>query len=417
MIVFRRTLLTLGVVCILAARSDACRAQALSGRVLLGDTEGVIQGDVPGAWVVICRGNRLLKKQDKLQPKARFELLTETDGRSFDLVVGAADMTPTTLPGLVIEPGQRLVLNVTLQRIADTLQAPAAGRKLIEKKFADALDVLPPDSDEARSLRETLGGLNRKQTVSIVLPAYFYPGGNTTREWDEIFWAAAQLRDEGDLIVVVNIQSGPGNPLQPDPNYVDIVARLSKAGATAVGYINSDYGKRSQPDMQREIGAWIKTYKGLGGFFFDQVSSERRDVAKYKGICEFSRNALKGAKRPIIVGNAGANCDEGYADEGLFDLVCIAENRWGERKVERPDWDRPNSRAKAGVILYGLTDRKDLRTAFDLVTAEGLSFVFVTDQTGTGGEVLWTRMPNKNEIWRPLVQRVKEWNKAARTTK
>ena len=412
-----RVVSVVGVVWYLAAGGDACQAQSISGRVLLSDADGVVQGDVPGAWVVLCRGNRLLKKQDKLQAKARFELSMEADGRSFDMVVGAADMTPTTLHGLVIESGQKLVLNVTLQRIADTLRAPAPGRTLIERKVAEALDALPPDSDEARSLRETLGRLNRKQTVSIVLPAYFYPGGSTTREWDEVFWAAAQLRDDADLIVVVNIQNGPGNPLQPDPNYVDIIARLSKAGAAVVAYLNSDYGKRSQTDMQRDIASWIKSYKGLSGFFFDQVSSERKDVAKYKSICEFSRNALKGAKRPIIVGNAGAICDEGYADEGAFDLLCIAENRWGERKLERPDWDRPNSRAKAGVLLYGLTDRKDLRTAFDLVTAEGLSFVFATDQTGTAGEVLWTRMPNKNEIWRPLVQRIKEWNKAARATK
>jgi len=290
-------------------------------------------------------------------------------------------------------------------------------RKAVERKVAEALETLPPESDEARSLRETLEGLNRKQTVSIVLPAYFYPGGNTTREWDEVFWAAAQLRDDGDLIVVVNVQNGPGNPLQPDASYVDMISRLSKAGATAVGYVNSDYGKRSEVEMERDVSAWLKSYKGLGGFFFDQVSSERKDVANYKSICEFSRKALKGAKKPIIIGNAGAPCDEGYAEEGGFDLLCIAENKWGKGKVERPGWNSPSSRAKAGVILYGLTDRKDLGTAFDLVTSEGLSFVFISDQTGTGGEVLWTRMPNKNDIWRPLVQRVKDWNNAVRTVK
>jgi hypothetical protein len=393
------------------------QAQSISGRVLLSDTEGAVQGDVPGAWVVLCRGNRLLKKQDKLQPKARFELTPETDGRSFDLVVGAADMTPTTLHGLVIEAGQKLVLNVTLQRISETLRAPAAGRKAVDRKIAEALDVLPPDCDEARALRETLERLNKKQTVSIVLPAYFYPGGNTTKEWDEVFWAAAQLRDEGDLIVVANIQSGPGNPLQPDPNYVDLIVRLAKAGATAVGYIQSDYGKRSQSDMQRDVSAWAKSYRGLSGFFFDQLSSEKKDVPGYKSICEFARNALKGVKRPILIGNAGALCDEGYAEDGVFDLLCTAENKWGKAKVERPAWNSPNSRGKAGVILYGLSDRKDLATAFEQVTSEGLAFVYVTDQTGAGGEVLWTRMPNKTTIWQPLVQRVKDWNKAARGAK
>src|SRR5262249_10901359 len=144
------------------AGSPACQAQSISGRVLLSDIEGAVQGDVPGAWVVLCRGNRLLKKQDKLQAKARFELTPETDGRAFDLVVGAVDMTPTTLHGLVIEAGQKLVLNVTLQRIAETLRAPAAGRKAVDRKIAEALDVLPPDSDEARSLRETLERLNKK---------------------------------------------------------------------------------------------------------------------------------------------------------------------------------------------------------------------------------------------------------------
>jgi hypothetical protein len=415
--VLRCILLIFGVVRHLAVSGVPCQAQSISGRVLVSDLEGTVQGDVPGAWVVVCRGNRLLKKQDKLQPKARFELSAESDGRSFDLVAGAADMTPTTLHGLAIEPGQKLVLNVTLQRVAEMLRAPAAGRKAVERKVAEALDALPPDSEEARSLRDMLERLNRKQTVSIVLPAYFYPGGNSMKDWEEIFWAAAQLRDDAELIVVLNVQNGPGNPLQPDPNYAEIVSRLSKAGATAVGYVNSDYGKRSETEMQRDVGAWIKAYRGVGGFFFDQVSSDRKDVPHYRSICGFARNALKGVKRPIIIGNSGALCDEGYAEEGGFDLLCIAENRWGEGKIERPDWNRPTTRAKAGVILYGLTDRKDLGTAFDQVTAEGLSFVYLTDQTGKGGEVLWTRMPGKNDIWRPLVQRVKEWNSAARATK
>src|SRR5262245_30923965 len=114
-----------GIISHLVAGVIACQAESLTGRVLLSDADGIVQGDVPGGWVVVCRGNRLLNRQEQRQAKARFELLQAPDGQSFDLVAGAPDMTPTTIHGLAIETGQKLVLNVTLHRIAETLRAPA----------------------------------------------------------------------------------------------------------------------------------------------------------------------------------------------------------------------------------------------------------------------------------------------------
>lgn len=394
-----------------------CQAQTIGGRVLVCSADGAVQGEAPQAWVVLCRDGRLLKRQDKLQPQGRFELAKEDDGRSFDVVVGGPGMAPTVLHGLAVDAGQSLVVNVTLQRVADLLQTGVAGRKTAERRLAEALDTLPADSDEARSLRDAVDRLGRHPLLGIVVPAYFYPGGHTAKEWDELFWAAAELRDDAALCVVVNVQNGPGNPQQPDANYVELIARLAKAGVIVAGYVNSDYGKRGLNDIQRDVGAWVKSYRGVGALFFDQVSTGKNEIAHYHKICEFSRKALKGSKAPLLIGNAGAHCDEGYADEGGFDMLCVAENRWGERPIERPRWLTPQTRARAGAILYGVRDRKESAAAFERITAEGLSFLFLTDQSGQGNDVLWTRLPDHREVWRPLVQQVKDWNQSARSAR
>jgi hypothetical protein len=117
-----------------------------------------------------------------------------------------------------------------------------------------------------------------------------------------------------------------------------------------------------------------------------------------------------------MIGNPGTSCDKEYAVDGGFDLLCTSENKWGD-KLERPAWEGPDVRAKFGALIHGVADRDALAKAFDRATSEGFSFLLISDQTGTGKDVLWTRLPNKSEIWRPLVQRIKDWNKAARAKK
>ena len=394
-----------------------CQAQTVTGRVLLTNSSGLVQGDAPVAWVVLCRENRILKKQDKLSDKARFELEKEADARAFDLIVGAPDMTPATYRGLVAESGEKLVLTVTLQKMSETLLAGKHGRKMIDRKVADALELLPAGSDEARSIRESVERLDQKRPITVLLPAYFYPGGNTAREWDDVLWASGQLKSEGRLMVIVNVNSGPGNIQQPDQNYLNLISRLASSDAAVIAYVRADYGRRSADEILQDVRRWLGTYQGITGFFFDEVSPEKKDVAHFKALCEATRKLLKGVKQPLVIGNFGRMCDEGYAASGVFDLLCISESRWGDQKIERPSWDRKDSKAKFGEIIYGVNDQKEFGAAFVLATSEGCSFVYITDQRGMGNEVLWTRLPNNNEIWRPLIQKVKTWNKSAKSKK
>jgi hypothetical protein len=251
----------------------------------------------------------------------------------------------------------------------------------------------------------------------VLLPAYFYPGGTTAKEWQDVFWAAAQFKNDSKLMVIVNVNSGPGNVQQPDANYVGLIPRLVNADAIVIGYVRADYGRRSIEEIQSDVLGWASTYPGLSGIFFDEVSPDAKDVAHFKTVCELTRKAFKGVKQPIVIGNFGRQCDEGYAGAGVFDLLCISESKWGDHKIERPSWDKKDSRAKYGAILHGVTDKKEFAAAFELVVSEGMSFVYLTDQTSMGDEVLWTRLPNLNEIWHPLVLKVKEWNKVVKAKK
>lgn len=254
-----------------------------------------------------------------------------------------------------------------------------------------------------------------KRPLSILLPAYFYPGGDSLKEWEEVYWAASQLKGDHPLIVILNIDSGPGKGAQPDSNYATLVTRLAKEGAKVIGYISDDFGKRDSQSIKADIDTWLKRYPGVSGFFIDGLPAAAGQP-DFMGWCQHARLALraKGVNEPLIIGNPGIEADKAFGQENGFDALCIHVWKWNQEggpKLARPQWSEPKDAIKYGGLVYRV-DGADLQQALDKATSEQLDFIYLTDQTGDGNDVLWTRLPSKPHIWRPLVQKVADWNRS-----
>ena len=78
----------------------------------------------------------------------------------------------------------------------------------------------------------------------MLVPAYIYPAGDGLREWGRLIDAASKV----EIVAIANPDSGPGNERNLD--YAAVFTEASSRGITLVGYISTDYAKRSLDDGQ-----------------------------------------------------------------------------------------------------------------------------------------------------------------------
>lgn len=157
----------------------------------------------------------------------------------------------------------------------------------------------------------------------IVLPAYFYPAGDSAdaglgaRAWRRVEAAARQLGPK--LVVIANPNSGPGERV--DPQYREVIAHVQSHGARVVGYVSTRWGQREAEAVRRDVDAWYELYRP-DGIFFDEAATKREDggvdlAGRYSAYVAHAE-AAQNAARPSLhapactVLNFGAVPDPAY---------------------------------------------------------------------------------------------------------
>jgi hypothetical protein len=155
----------------------------------------------------------------------------------------------------------------------------------------------------------------------LAVPAYVHPSVDP-QLWVRLARSAADLR-----FVVVNVNSGPGEQL--DPAYPEVIERLRAARVRMVGYVDTDYGRRSVNDVAAQARTWVTRY-GVRGVFLDQVAADLTHLEYYAACALASRAA--GAQ--FVVANPGMNCHPGYAD--LANVTVTFEGSWSDYARYQP---------------------------------------------------------------------------------
>lgn len=212
------------------------------------------------------------------------------------------------------------------------------------------------------------------QELSLLVPAYFHPA--VSDGWTSLAALGPRLR-----AVVLNVDSGPARRV--DPAFVEPVAALAAAGVVVLGYVNTDYGRRSPIETVEEMRRY-DGYYGVRDVFFDRVSADWDGVAYYAGVTRAARDL--GAL--AVAFNHGVAPVEGYAEHA--DLLGSFEGGWeAYRTMTTPQWIRRSPREGFFHLVHGVpVERIDETVA--LARRRNAGSVHVTER---GGANPFDRLP------------------------
>ena len=138
----------------------------------------------------------------------------------------------------------------------------------------------------------------------LVVPAYFRPDA-FPEAWESMAAHAAKVRS-----VILNLANGPGP--EPDPAFSPAVARLRAAGVAVVGYVDTNYGRRSGHEALADLDRFQRWYD-VAGVCFDRVSVSPEDLPYYAALARSAREMGGG----LVVFNHGAHPLEAYAEHAM----------------------------------------------------------------------------------------------------
>ena len=207
------------------------------------------------------------------------------------------------------------------------------------------------------------------QRLSLLVPAYSYPGGQGIGFWHQLIASADQV----PIVAIANPASGPGKTA--DANYVRIISKAQAAGIRVIGYVPTGYAKRDANSVQRDIDLWRAFYPSVEGIFFDEQSSGVEHVSYYKRLSGYARANFASS---LIVSNPGTICAPEYARQNLFDVICVFENRQGYERFAVPDSLRPENKTQFAALPH---TQADATTAIRYLTdspGKGITYAYVT---------------------------------------
>ncbi|MEV0895360.1 spherulation-specific family 4 protein [Actinoplanes sp. NPDC049802] len=205
-----------------------------------------------------------------------------------------------------------------------------------------------------------------------VVPAYFHPAPHAA-EW-------RRLADAGPAVraVVLNAADGPGT--RPDPELRLAATRLR---VPVLGYVDTAYGARDIPAVERDIARHLTWYP-VGGVFFDQVAAGPEWLAHYGRLAAAARRHGCGT----VMFHHGVYPDPRFA--GLADMLGVFEGPARRYlTLVPPGWARRHTAATFCHLVYD-TPAHLLPTVLEHAAGVHAASVYLTDR---GGANPWDGLP------------------------
>jgi hypothetical protein len=201
----------------------------------------------------------------------------------------------------------------------------------------------------------------------LLVPAYFHPAVRS-EEWERLVRARSRVR-----LVVVNPASGPGE--RRDESYLPVLDRLRVADVGLAGYVDTDYGRRSEADVLDDLERFGRWY-GVASVFFDRVAAEPAAVGHYAALSRRSREI--GAE--VVVFHHGTHPVEDYAEHA--DVLGTFEGPWSAYLgLCVPRWAGTIGPGRICHIVYGVP-RAHLADAAFLALSLGAGAFYATEHDG-----------------------------------
>jgi hypothetical protein len=163
--------------------------------------------------------------------------------------------------------------------------------------------------------------LRSQERMGLLIPLYVYPAKPETNvAWNKVIEMKRKY-PEIPMWVIVNPASGPGKRV--DANYTRAINRLHGAGCVTLGYVSTNYGKRSAEDVQKDVAKWRELYPKVLGIFFDEmINEDKAESAAYQ--TQLSAAAHATGYWPTV-GNPGTDTPARYFENEAADVIVIHE--------------------------------------------------------------------------------------------
>jgi hypothetical protein len=237
--------------------------------------------------------------------------------------------------------------------------------------------------------------------MALLVPAYFDPsrGG-----WPALSAAAARV----PLVAIANVYNGPGSDAAARPEYSRAIGELRAAGGQVVGYVYTQYGRRSLETVKADLLRWHQLYS-LDGFFVDEMANAPTAtlLSYYAELLRYARE-LNPAYR--IIGNPGTNTDEAYLKQPTADVLVIFENDTGYQGFVGAAWTRKYPANAFAHLAYALPTADQMTNTLTLAATRRAGFIYVTDDSGANP---WDTLPS---YWDAQVNWIEGFNRTAAET-
>ncbi len=199
--------------------------------------------------------------------------------------------------------------------------------------------------------------------VALAVPSYFYA---LTSSWGTLD-GPPRTAD----LAVVNPASGPGSAV--DPNYVQQAAASQAAGVDVVGYVYTNYGRRSLSSVEADITRYEQWYH-VNGIFVDQSATGCSTEASYYAPLYAFIHAQAGLDLTVL--NPGAPTPACYM--AASDVMMTFEGTPSDLAAGASTVPGYDPSRFWGVVYSARASA--LASDLTTLTGDGFGAVFVTDQ-------------------------------------
>ena len=258
-------------------------------------------------------------------------------------------------------------------------------------------EIVPPANEEPPSVTPT--------PMQVLVPAYFNPAPG----WDAMT-SSAKAHPDVKITAILNPQNGKFTNV--NAAFTNAIASFKLAGGNVVGYVSTNYAKRSLAEVKANIDNYLLHYPEVSGFFLDEMEAKGKQLDFYSDVA----NYIRGKGRNLqIIGNPGTLPVEAYAS--VSDTLVTFEGKEVDYRSFNPatlhSWvyDKPSTIQAALVhnadncklMQQALTTAALLRTHTSLIYVTELEFDY---STGIGNP--WKSLP---KYWTQLLDSVDAINK------
>lgn len=195
-------------------------------------------------------------------------------------------------------------------------------------------------------------------SVRLLVPAYFEPDEG---------WAAMCSEMPVGSTAIANPDNGP--TAVKLSSYAEAITACQTDGQRVIGYVYTEYGKRSLNTVETQIADYYSWYPSINGIFLDEMA-ETPDTTYYATLESYVH-----AKGGTVVGNPGDTASTDWQLSVVDQVVAFEGTAASFAHYEPAAWVLAANPSQIAIIIYSATSN----TACSTATADNAGSVYVTN--------------------------------------